>query len=459
MKQLIPYKELKLKSIIDELDFPLLSHYTNDKDENILMYVVEFDDDAITLLLWKIYENDLFDYLTNKITLKDLILETNKEFLYLAQSNDFNINELQVEFLSTESIPSIYLPDNSSYYGFELPKNYEYLEERYGHSDYVVSLTKRGVVLKIAPKSKKFGDTVSLKNIVDFTSKVNTSYNSYVEQDFYKNFKDNIDDFKKFNKYKKQVSERSIPRVCDTVFGSFEITISNDNLNNGANLPKEILNWSNSILQKFAENVLYKDYANDDVLKLLLETISPLELKTIYEPFLNTITQDEYIVDIRSIGTDKEIKFNKNYKKTRKEVRKLISSKLEVVNPLIEKKKLVHVIYEVGENIEIKDLNKSQLSKDLIFSFDSRDFIIFLSELQRPEKLYILKNKIEFKVQINDENLYLINYPEFEINLKIEDKNLILEIITSHLNQLIAQKFKNDVAKFFEKFGILEDLK
>ena len=448
MKILLPYNNLTLFSVIDELDLPLLSHYIDGDKNHILKYVVSVDDGTIQCLIWRAKEINIYNYLNNKITLRELIIEDDKEFLYLF--NSFSLNhENEVEVIPLKNIPADYLPDGNSYYGFSIPIKYEYLLDKYNSGFYIASLNDRGVVLRIAPKDKKYGHTVSLENVAEFTTRISNSYYSYVEQEFFKQFKNNIDDVKSFEKTKRKVLNKTAPRVCDVEFGSFEITISYDKINTES-LESDILEWTNKIMDAYADNVLYVDYSNEKIVSKLLQSVSPLELKNIYEPFINTIAQKEYIVNVRTIGTDKSIIFNKDYKKTKKEFRKILLENTEFKVEEISKKKLVHLILEIDEKKEVKQLKKSEFSKDLIISYETKTFDFTIDEIERKEGKYFLDKPLDFEVEITDDNYYYIEHPLLEESLLVEDKLLIKDEINSSIQKIIERKFGGDILKFFE---------
>ena len=448
MKTLLPYKGLKLFSVIDELDIPLLSHYIDSENNHILKYIIGFDDGDIQSLIWRSKEINIYNYINNKITLRELILEEDKEFFYLLDLLDFE-EENDVDIIPFKNIPEDYLPDGKSYYGFSVPKQYEYLLDKYNSGLYVALLNERGVVLRIAPKDRKYGHTVSLENVAEFTTRISNSYYSYVEQEFYKQFKQEIDDIKTFEKTKRKVLNKTAPRVCGLEFGSFEITISNDKINTES-LGTNILEWTNTIMNAYADNVLYMDYSNEEIVKKIVDNISPLELKNIYEPFINTIAHNEYVVDVRTIGTDKSIIFNKNYKKAKKEFRKIIlENNLIKVDP-ISKKKLVHLILEIDEKKEVNQLNKSELSKDLVISYETKTFDFVIDEIDRNEGKYFLENPLEFEIAITDDNHYYIEHTLLDDSLLVEDKLLIKDEINRSIQRIIDSNFGGDILKFFE---------
>ena len=408
----LPYKNLQFVSVIDEIDIPILTHYRNESGIDLLRYLVEIHNDRFISVVWRVTELELFNYLLNKRTLRELLTEPDKEFYYILTGNEININDANVDYLSYHELPENYLPDINSYYGFNIPKEYEFLTSKYGMAEYVVALNERGVVLKINPRNKKYGETVGLSNVADFTNKVTSSYFSYVNQEFYKRFKNTIQDIKEFEKAKRKVNRKAEPRVCDAEFGSFEITISIDFLNS-EDLDKDVLEWLKTVLSNFADNVLYLDYSNEEVVKELVKKVSPLELKSVYEPFITALNQKEYIVNVRSIGTNKAISFNKDYRSSKKIIKKTILE-LDEKSIEAEKKKLVHVVYEVDANREITELKKSELKKDMIVSYEAKSFPFIISEIDRPERKYNLTNGIEFEVQIQENNMYLIEHEIFK---------------------------------------------
>jgi len=443
----LPYENLDLISVIDEIDVPILSHYRDNRNNDILRYFLGYEKSLSLSLYWRVKENELFNYLNNNITLRELITEDSKEFLYLPKND-----EGLYEYISPNHLPEDFLPDGKSYYGFAIPQEYEYLVEKFLGDFYVANLKERGVVLNISPKGRRFQHTVSMEDVADMTSRVSSSIKSFVDQQFYKDFKSIIQDIKTFESTRKKVIKKATPRVCDSRLGSFEITISNDRVNN-EDLEKQYTDWTNKILSAYQNQVLYVDYSDPDVIKSLLENHSILEIKNIYEPIVNTIAQKDYILSVRTIGTDKSIAFNKDYRKTKKEIRKTLYASKEAEVGLT-KKKILHLVLEIEEGQEVGELNKSQISKDTIVSYETRTFAFKIEELSRPERKFYFNEPLEFDVKIDENNNYWIEDEVLGEPIFTDDKMQIRDEILKALNSIIDNQFKGNSIDFFKSNNI-----
>jgi hypothetical protein len=445
MRMRLPYQKLKLVSVIDQVEFPLLSHFIDENENNLLQYVIDVEDGFFQFIIFRVTELDFFNYLNNTSTLREIILSSDKEFIYYADGHLRDFEFLEFFSFSTKNLPAEYLPGKNSYYGFPFPDRYENLIEQHS-SSYVASLKERGVVLKISPKKPKYLETVSVENISDFTRNLNSSYESYVKQRFYQSFKNTIKDEKVFESTKRKILIKATPRVCDLHFGSFEITLSNDKVNNEG-LGPQFIEWANNILKNYADEVLFIDYGNEQTLQQLMQNASAEELKEIYEPIINTISQKEYFLDVREVGSAKKISFKKNYTKSKKTIKAYIQQALIDQEPLV-KTKFVHAVYAVSEGA------KRPKASEMISAYISDRSDIILQELSRPEAIYRFPEGLIFSVEITKDGKFFIEDVLLSDSILVDEHTLILEAIKMEINNIIEKQYNGDAQLFFDAHNI-----
>lgn len=98
---------------------PLLSHYISPAGENYLFYWCDVDD---LHNRWIIFRTDLLtiqNYVEKKISLKEIINHPTDDFVYIVDIDD-NLCYNNVQLLLANEIPTEYIPQNNSYFDFEI---------------------------------------------------------------------------------------------------------------------------------------------------------------------------------------------------------------------------------------------------------------------------------------------------------------------------------------------------
>lgn len=100
-------------------DGPLLSHFISPNGENYLFYWCDVDD---VFNRWIILRTDLLTiqkYIDKKISLKEILTQPEDGFVYVADIDD-SICYQSIQILLADEIPTEYIPQDNSYYNFEL---------------------------------------------------------------------------------------------------------------------------------------------------------------------------------------------------------------------------------------------------------------------------------------------------------------------------------------------------
>ena len=135
MEQLVKYKNtLKLPNdlvkISDLLEFegPILSHFTDSAGKNYLFYWVDYDAEVNRWLVWEVSTKQMAEYLKGLVSLKNLLEKNNKTALFIVDI-DAECHYKNVVTLGLNHIPTPYVPEDTSFFTFDIPEHYKTLIE------------------------------------------------------------------------------------------------------------------------------------------------------------------------------------------------------------------------------------------------------------------------------------------------------------------------------------------
>ena len=135
MEQLIKYKNtLKLPNnlvkISDLLEFegPILSHFTDSAGKNYLFYWVDYDAEVNRWLVWEVTTKQIAQYLKGFVSLKNLLGKNNKTALFIVDI-DAQCHYKNVVTLGLNHIPTPYIPEDTSFFTFDIPEHYKTIIE------------------------------------------------------------------------------------------------------------------------------------------------------------------------------------------------------------------------------------------------------------------------------------------------------------------------------------------
>ena len=98
------------------IDEPILTHYKRN-DKHFLFYLVDTLENCDNYLILEVEEESIYQYLTKKLSLRDLILENQNIGYFLEQ--DFNGNILNLDVIQTNFIDENYLPLEDSFLQYQ----------------------------------------------------------------------------------------------------------------------------------------------------------------------------------------------------------------------------------------------------------------------------------------------------------------------------------------------------
>ncbi|MCT3758327.1 hypothetical protein HZQ19_01255 [Elizabethkingia anophelis] len=106
--------ELNKRGDLIAFEAPLLSHFYDENGKNYLLNWLDSNDIVNRWLLFEIQQIDLFDYFSQKKSLRNLIKES-EEIVYFIDIDD-NINYNQIILSNKNDIPNNYLPEKDSFF-------------------------------------------------------------------------------------------------------------------------------------------------------------------------------------------------------------------------------------------------------------------------------------------------------------------------------------------------------
>lgn len=113
----LPFKNLKKVADLVEFEGPILSHFTDDNNEEILFYWVDYNQDYNRWLVISVPKKSLYQYLLKEISLRTLF--GNQGECYTVDI-DTNIQYCNITKLDLLNLPIKYLPEETAYFFFEI---------------------------------------------------------------------------------------------------------------------------------------------------------------------------------------------------------------------------------------------------------------------------------------------------------------------------------------------------
>jgi len=117
-----PFKELKLFHHILFHDEPFLSHVQDEDGVNYLGLWVDNNEDAHRWVVFRVQPIDLKGYLDGKIPLRNLVLSTSNDFIFLTDM--VNGNYVNTIMLKPSHLVADYIPEPELFYLMNIPKKY-----------------------------------------------------------------------------------------------------------------------------------------------------------------------------------------------------------------------------------------------------------------------------------------------------------------------------------------------
>ena len=420
------------------LDEPILTHLKR-KDKDFLFYLVDTIDELDIFLLIETSEDIIYEYITKKISLRDIILQ-NENICHLIEQ-DFSGNILNVQVTQSELISEDYLPNENSFLEYEPSDEsyyYNFIKE-YESKFYLASLREKAFYIKFAPNDKKYLDTIGFNDLVNnLLSNISSSFKNFLKADFLLEFK-----YIQTDKNKLQSTfNRLLPdldfRMVDLKFGSFEIGLAVDKVMKGSIENRQIKDWAINVGNKYKDIVLDKNYDEKTVNKIL-ESYDADERKRIFEPIFKITENPNFRLQIKENKNSKYSTINIQDKSV---IKKIIPPKFEAKDLSEHKEYEIIQIIRVQEknslsrSIKLDDNSLFDLTDTTEFSLKNKDFEKFGYKLDFPVSIPLNistdKDLIIISTQFED-----IDFRETTDTGKIDDG---IKKITTSIYEYIMTK-------------------
>jgi hypothetical protein len=115
----LPFEKLRLVADLIYFDGPLLSYFRDHQGQHVFYYWCDTDDTYNRWLVFRISQEPLRHFLTQQLTLNELILEADPDHLYLVDLD----TQLQPNYtvrVQLSDLPQDYLPDADTHYDASL---------------------------------------------------------------------------------------------------------------------------------------------------------------------------------------------------------------------------------------------------------------------------------------------------------------------------------------------------
>jgi len=451
----LPYEALEKVQDILYADGPILTHYRNARGKNILFYWVDFNEVANRWLIWETNKKDLFDYLSGGISLFEYLNERCPEYLFIADM-DNNEHVMATVMLDSFAIPEAYYPNENSYFTLGLPIFYDfYLSD----GSYISRLRERSYVFNLKPNDVVHATTVAAKEAGQFLINITKSIESYVDITATDRLKNEIGDRGRLNRTISQLKQRTSPRIADTLFGSFEVSIAMDTvaLSTGN---AEIDDWSKDIITAYQNDVLDVDYSSEEDAVAIIDRFPDAESrKKIFDPIFKILENPAYSLTVSAFNSS----FKKDYRKNKPAERfkeKVLPKQTieEILNQQEQKAKLVTAIFRVPEGGSISDLRKKELLENLLFTQEgNQPTYPITSPIIAGDLVVITTSPIECALTVDNHNHIILAHTKLGLYAEGADMKEVVDAISRQFVELY-QRHLDDPGYVDEKTQELDRL-
>ena len=426
----------KIEDIIF-LDEPILSHLKyNDKD--FLLYLVDTDNSFDYFLLIEINEDTIFQYLTNQISLLNLIKE-NKNFQYII-TQDFNANVIDIAVTQADFINDNYLPDAESFLNYSPSEDSYYYNFITAHkaNSYTISLREHAFYLKFSSTNSKYAETIGLNELTnELLLNLSNSFESFLKADFFQRFKTIKTDSKKLQSTFRKLLPDLDFRMVDLKFGSFEVGLAVDQLMKSSIEDKDIKEWSIEVGTKYKNLVLDEDY-DDKTVEEIVSSYDEEDRRKIFAPIFNITENPNFNLQIKE---SKKAQYSTVKIRDKKVIQRIIPNKIE--NLAIEEKdfEIVQFTTVVDKNLTSKTI---KLENTLFSSTDATGVTITNKDFEKFG--YNLEYAVSIPAQISTNKKVVVLTAQFKGEVfEADDNSGKIEDLTKKLIMKIYEFIVNNV--------------
>jgi len=435
----LPFQGLKKVSDLIEYDGPILSHFRDEYDNDYLYYWVDFNESVNRWLVWKIDELHLYKYLKGTESLKELLENKDKDFVYSIEI-DSELQYKNIAAVYLNQIPEKYQIEEESTYKLDIPKLYLPVIEKYESDFYLTTLRELSLEFTLEPSNHKYSTTISALDAGIFLKKLCNSYLNFIQEDFFSKFKHTFGDYSRLQKVVGQFKEILTPRIVELEYGSFKVSIGSDFTHTVGN--DEYNKWQREILNAYKEEVIDVDYSSSESLNRIAEKYEVDARRRIYGPYLDILNDKDYKVEV----TNYKKTFRKVYNRVETSKRKILIPETIENNHDNEKRKLYSVVLELDEKQDIKNISTKGLKEGLLFSQEMKDVEIIWNEIDGTEYYFELNQPFKFIFTIDNNNSYKAENKEFGLEAIGSDKDEVFQNIIHQFEENYIKITNGDFA-------------
>jgi hypothetical protein len=384
----------KIEDIIF-IDEPILTHYKRN-DKHFLMYLVDTLEKSDMFLLLEVEENQIYSYLTNQTSLRDVIC-LNENICYIIEQ-DFHGKTIDLSVTESSLINKDYLPLDNSFLDYKPLENsyyYKFINDL-SYKGYLTDLRKTAFYIKISSNGgQTYSDTIGFNELAgNLIPSISSSFKNFLKADFFKMFREKSSDLKKTTSIFTKLLPQLDYRMVDLNFSSFEIGLSVDRVMKKTIEDRDIREWATEVGYKYKELVLESGYDNETVDKIL-NFYSEDDRRKIFKPIFDLVENPDYNLQV------------KNSKKERYTTIKLNNSKIkERITPEIKKIKkedskdlqLIQITTVIDKNSKKSTV---KLENSLFNSAESTEFMLTNKHFEKQG--YELDFEISIPTKISTE--------------------------------------------------------
>ena len=436
----LPFKNLHKICDLIYYEGPILSHFKDDYNKDIMFYWVDQDENLNRWLLLQITEKQLYKYLVRELSLKNIFDNPVNDIFYSVEiDNSVQYNNIVQIF--KEDLPTPYIPEPDYFFKLKIPEVYNKLIKTFEDNYAKVVFMDSSLYMKAQPAKRENLNLVGILDGADFLYGLGNSFKGLIEYETTKEFvKRGIADSKRIDKATTALVRSMQPNIINAEAASFAIAISP---NSFTDVGVDFLNkkWRDQLFMKFKTDIIEIDKKNSDDIENILQMYGGNNTTDIYKPLIELYNNTHLILSI----TDKEF----NAKRTIRPIKK------EYVNKLIVRK--AKDIEEPEDRIAKVKYNKKTgkiAGTAGATLFDQSIYTAWKTQEIRTElKTYKLRHtlpadyKYENKLHIieNDElDIYATgdSLPEAETNFYDEFDKLYKQLIDVENVQLTAREIE-----------------
>jgi hypothetical protein len=398
-----PLDEFERVENIIFLDEPVLTHLKR-KNTDYFLYLVDtkIEEQLDVYLLFQVSEENIYNYLTSQLSLKNLILG-NTNFIYLLEQ-DFNgiVNSYSV--VTPLSLSSEYLPLDDSFLSYE-PTEESHYHTLLNSTSYVKKLRQDAFYVKFSSENSKYAETIGLNELSnDLLQNLSKSFKGFLKADFRHSLENYQTDNKKlrfiYNKLEGDLDLRMVYLKC----ASFEIGLANDKIMKTSIKDKRIRTWAEEVGLKFKDVVLSNDFSENRLNKII-DTYTEEERNKIFRPLFDITENQNFSIAVKDSLEDS--------------YRRISIRDKGVIDKIIPKKIENEVVDEDYEIIQVTSVvNKNKRNKTIPLEgnlFSSSDITQYHLKIEDFSKYgYPIREDIDISLDIMVQKKHLVISTNYE---------------------------------------------